>query len=95
MLLALGRSLESLPSDIANGIKSGKVYLAKSGIAMVAASLPLLSVSVCCHHRSVTLIVQMQVSADLLQKYFDLEKNFFLKFFLRFAGVLAGLLCSV
>ncbi len=37
----------------------------------------------------------MQVSADLLQKYLDLEKNFFLKFFLRFAGVLAGLLCSV
>ena len=25
LLLALGRSLESLPSDIANGIKSGKV----------------------------------------------------------------------
>lgn len=25
MLLALGRSLDSLPSDIANGIKSGKV----------------------------------------------------------------------
>ena len=26
LLLALGRSLESLPSDIANGIKSGKVH---------------------------------------------------------------------
>ncbi len=35
LLLALGRSLESLPSDIANGIKNGKVYLAKSGNAMV------------------------------------------------------------
>lgn len=50
LLLALGRSLESLPSDIANGIKNGKV------------------------------------SAELLQKYLDLEKNIFLKFFLRFAG---------
>jgi len=37
----------------------------------------------------------MQVSAELLQKYLDLEKNIFLKFFLRFAGVLAGLLCNV
>jgi hypothetical protein len=35
LLLALGRSLESLPSDIANGIKNGKVYLAKSENAMV------------------------------------------------------------
>ncbi|DBA94692.1 TPA: hypothetical protein ACH3X1_002253 [Trebouxia sp. C0004] len=59
LLLALGRSLESLPSDIANGVKNGKV------------------------------------STELLQKYLDLENNVFLKFFLRFAGVLAGLLCNV
>ncbi len=37
----------------------------------------------------------MQVSTELLQKYLDLEKNIFLKFFLRFAGVLAGLLRNV
>lgn len=35
LLLALGRSLESLPSDIATGIKNGKVYLANSGNALV------------------------------------------------------------
>lgn len=28
----------------------------------------------------------LQVSKELLQKYLDLEKNFILKFFLRFAG---------
>jgi len=49
----------------------------------------------CCHHRQVTLVAQIQVSTELLQKYLDLEKNFFLKFFLRFAGMLAGLLWNV
>ncbi|KAL3160805.1 hypothetical protein ABBQ38_009216 [Trebouxia sp. C0009 RCD-2024] len=56
LLLALNRSLESLPSDIANGIKSGTV------------------------------------SAELLQKYLDLEKNIVLRFFLRFAGMRERLL---
>ena len=42
LLLALGRSLESLPSDIASGVKNGKVYLAKSENAMV--------LHLCCWH---------------------------------------------
>ena len=29
----------------------------------------------------------LQVSSELLQKYLNLEKNFFLKVFLRFAGM--------
>lgn len=33
-----------------------------------------------------SLLYKLQVSRELLQKYLDLEKNFFLKFFLRFAG---------
>lgn len=94
MLLALGRSLESLPSDIANGIKSGKVYLAKSDMPWCCILAAGKCVR-CCLHRQVTLVALMQVSAELLQKYLDLEKNIFLKFFLRFAGVLAGLLCNV
>ena len=94
LLLALGRSLESLPSDIANGIKNGKVYLAKSDMPWCCILAAGKCVR-CCLHRQVTLVALMQVSAELLQKYLDLEKNIFLKFFLRFAGVLAGLLCSV
>ena len=39
-----------------------------------------------CVRYSFAIIIVLQVSTELLQKYLDLEKNVILRFFLRFAG---------